>query len=150
MELKIPPLLLLILFASLMWLLTFVSPEFMFSFTYGTLLSVILGVLGIAIALAGVFEFRAQQTTVDPTQPAKCSELVTSGIYRFTRNPMYLGFLLMLAGWAVYLSHLWVWLALPLFVLYLNRFQIQPEERVLREIFPETFALYQQSTRRWI
>jgi protein-S-isoprenylcysteine O-methyltransferase Ste14 len=106
--------------------------------------------LGIAIALAGVAEFRRAQTTVDPTDPAKSTTVVTGGVYRHTRNPMYLGFLLVLAGWALYLSNLVASVGPILFVLYMNRFQISPEERILEARFGASFQSYLRSVRRWI
>ena len=78
------------------------------------------------------------------------SNMVTSGIYRFSRNPMYLGFFLALAGWATYLSHLLAFALLPLFVLYINRFQILPEERALSDKFPQEYTAYKGSVRRWL
>jgi protein-S-isoprenylcysteine O-methyltransferase Ste14 len=75
---------------------------------------------------------------------------VSGGIYRFTRNPMYLGRLLQLAGWAVFLSNALAALLLPVYVLYINRFQVQPEERALLERFGSEYAAYQQRVRRWL
>ncbi len=90
------------------------------------------------------------KTTVNPLTPEATTTMVTSGIYRFTRNPMYLGFLLILAGWAIALSHLLAFVILPLFVWYMNRFQILPEERALASKFPEAFTAHKRSVRRWL
>lgn len=105
---------------------------------------------GVAIALAGVVEFRRRRTTVNPHSPGNASAVVTGGIYRWTRNPMYLGILLVLAAWALYLGHAAAALALPAFVAYMNRFQIVPEERILTAKFGPDFARYLRSVRRWI
>jgi len=150
LELKIPPLLVLVIFAALMWAMRVSLPELCYDFAYAPHTLVIFSLAGVVVALAGVIEFRRQNTTVDPTQPSKCSDLVTSGIYAFSRNPMYLGFLLLLVAWASYLSHALVWLLLPVFVWYLNRFQIELEEQALSQLFPETFPKYRQVVGRWI
>ncbi|WP_422879670.1 methyltransferase family protein [Noviherbaspirillum cavernae] len=94
--------------------------------------------------------FRRASTTVNPVSPGAATSLVSAGIYAFTRNPMYLGFLLGLSGWAVYLSNAAAFLALPFFVLYLNRFQIAPEERALQTLFGGEFSAYRGRVRRWI
>ena len=75
---------------------------------------------------------------------------LTTGLYRVTRNPMYLGMLLVLFGWAVFLSNLAALLIAPLFALYITRFQIIPEERVLAEKFGAAFMAYQSQVRRWL
>ena len=84
--------------------------------------------------------FSWAKTTINPTKPAATSFLVTTGPFRFTRNPMYLSLLLYLLAWAVYLSNLLVFLFLPVFVLYINQFQIKPEERVLFSLFGREYA----------
>ena len=100
--------------------------------------------------LAGVVAFRANKTTVNPLDPGAASTVVSNGIYRYSRNPMYLGFLLALAAWAVYLSSVVAALFLPAFVAYMNRFQIQPEERMLLAKFGPAFSQYMQAVRRWV
>lgn len=105
--------------------------------------------VGIAIAASGVWAFRVSQTTIDPRDPRKTAHLVTHGVYRFSRNPMYLGMLLVLLGWGLWLRHLPAALVPALFVAYMSRFQIQPEERALREKFGEAFRDYAARVRRW-
>jgi protein-S-isoprenylcysteine O-methyltransferase Ste14 len=83
-------------------------------------------------------------------KPESSSSLVVSGIYKLTRNPMYLGLLLVLLGWAIYLTNVLVFLLLPAFILYINRFQIAPEERALTALFGQEFAAYKSRTRRWL
>lgn len=150
LELKIPPLALVLGFALLMWLAATCAPGFKLGFPFQPIAAWVIGSSGIIICLLGVTAFKRAETTVNPTKPESCSSLVTSGIYRRTRNPMYLGFLLMLAGWAVAQANLMAFLALPAFVLYLNQFQIQPEERALTTIFGDEFKKYRSSVRRWI
>lgn len=149
LALKIPPFALVVASAALMWLL----PAWANAPRLGAwhvALSVLVALLGMGVCLAGVLAFRQARTTVDPMHPSAASALVVKGIYHRTRNPMYLGFLLMLLAWALFLSKLSAWLMLPLFVLYLNRFQIAPEERALRERFGPAFQAYAAQVRRWL
>jgi len=101
------------------------------------------------VAVAGVVEFRRAKTTVNPLKLDKSTQLVASGIYRFTRNPMYLGMLLILVGWAIHLQHIGAWLWLIGFILFINRFQIEPEERAMTKLFGEPYIDYCKSVRRW-
>lgn len=110
----------------------------------------ILVLKGIAVALLGVREFRRKATTVDPRYPERAASLVTGGIFTQTRNPMYFGMLLCLAALAIWLRSLPALLFLPLFVLYLNRYQIAPEERAMEERFGEPYRRYRETVRRWI
>ena len=103
-----------------------------------------------AIGFAGVREFRKAKTTVNPFRPRNAGSLVDSGIFRHTRNPMYLALLLALLGWGLYLDNLFVLVSTVLYVAYLNRFQIRPEERALEELFGGEFTAYRQRVRRWI
>lgn len=105
---------------------------------------------GIAVALLGVREFRREATTVDPRYPERAASLVTGGIFAQTRNPMYFGMLLCLAALAIWLRSLPAFLFLPLFVLYLNRYQIAPEERAMEAHFGNAFRRYRGEVRRWI
>lgn len=150
LELKLPPVLLAVLCAAAMlaadrWLLMaeLAVPEH-------KLLAVTTLAAGVAAALSGVIAFRRARTTVDPRYPEKAGALVSAGIYRYSRNPMYLGMLLALAGLAFYLANGAAFAVLPLFVVYLNRFQIVPEERAMQARFGEDFAAYRGRVRRWL
>lgn len=148
LELKVPPPAVVLLCAIAMWLAA--SPSGAFALPNRLAIAVSLAVLGALISTAGLVSFRRARTTVNPTRPDAASSLVATGIYRFTRNPMYLGLFLVLAGWAAYLSN-FVALAGPLlFALYINRFQIVPEERALAAKFGTAFDDYRRRTRRWI
>lgn len=106
---------------------------------------------GVLLNLLPKLAFRRVGTTVNPLRPATSSVLVTHGVYRYTRNPMYLvGQATVLAGAMLYLQNLTALLAVPLFVLYITRLQIVPEERVLSARFPEAYALFRQRVRRWL
>lgn len=105
------------------------------------------GVLLDAIALLHFFRRR---TTVNPLKPASATALVTGGIYRFSRNPMYLGLATLLLAWAFYLGNLAALAGVALFVLYMNRFQIAPEERALEARFGAEYIAYRTRVRRWL
>jgi protein-S-isoprenylcysteine O-methyltransferase Ste14 len=150
LELKIPPVALVILAALLMWLIAANSPAFHFQFPFRTIASSVIASLGVIIAGAGARQFRRAKTTVNPTKPQSTSSLVKTGIYRRTRNPMYFGFLLILLASAVAMANLIAFTVLPAFVLYMNRFQIAPEERALTTIFGAEFREYCTAARRWI
>lgn len=149
LELRIPPVALVIIFATVMAALAYAVPAAIFV-PARRAVAVALVVAGALVALAGVVAFRRQKTTVNPLTPERSSSLVATGIYRISRNPMYLGFLLMLLGWAAWLANWAAALLLPVFVAYMNRFQIGPEERVLKERFGPAFLAYAKSVRRWL
>ncbi len=150
LELKIPPAIVVLIVALLMWATDQVLPTFKFVFTWSQWLAVSVFVLALVPILAGVFAFKNAKTTVDPTQPNKASTVVTSGVYRYTRNPMYLGFLLGLLAFAIKLSNPLAGLFLPLFVVYMNQFQIKPEERALSDLFGADYQSYLVKVRRWL
>ncbi len=150
LELRIPPVVVGLACALLACAGTWLFPELALSGAGEPLVAGALLVTGALIAVLGVVEFRRAQTTVNPMQPGQSSRLVTTGIYRFTRNPMYLGFGLMLLGLASVLSHALAFASVGLFMLYLGRFQIEPEERILSAKFGAEFAAYASTVRRWI
>jgi protein-S-isoprenylcysteine O-methyltransferase Ste14 len=150
LELKVPPLALVFLMAALMWLTTWAVPTFGFELPARTLFSVSVAVAGAVIGVLGFASFIRAKTTVNPMKPDSSSSLVVSGIYRFTRNPMYLAFLLGLLGWAVFLSNALAFFLLPAFIVYMNRFQIEPEEKALARLFGEQFVAYRSRVRRWL
>ena len=150
LELKIPPPVIALLVAASMWFARSCAPSLGLDIPWRLGFAIAPAVIGIALALAGVLAFRKAKTTVNPTKPEATSTVVATGIYRFTRNPMYLGMLMVLIGWAVFLANAVSFLLLPLFVLYMNRFQIGPEERALSEHFGREYSAYMHSVRRWL
>ena len=131
LESKVPPPALLIVMAVFMWLLSRATPSLHFDVPWHNVLAVVLVSAGFITGISGVVTFRKAKTTVNPVKP-HASSLVTSGVYAISRNPMYLGGLIMLLGWAVFLSNALGFLCLPLYVLDVNRFQIAPESASLR------------------
>lgn len=151
MHLKVPPAALAVLAVMLMVALRSVLPQFTYALPYKEVVAVLLGVVGIFVAVAGIYAFRRLKTTVNPTRPGTATSLVIDGIYRWTRNPMYLGIVLCLIACGVYLANVVALIVAPaVFVLYLNHFQIKPEEEALALIFGEAYVKYQASVRRWL
>lgn len=150
LELRVPPLAVLLIAGVPMGLIALWTPALAWSLAVRIVCGAAIAAIGILIAISGVIAFRRARTTVNPMRPDGASSLVASGIYRYTRNPMYLGMLLVLIGWAVYLARPWALAVLPVFVTYMNRFQIGPEERVLAGIFGAEFEVYRRRVRRWL
>ena len=150
LALKLPPLALVVIMAALMWAASAATPIFDFSLPAKSLWSVSLALVGVVTCLAGVVSFRRARTTVNPMKPESTSSLVISGIYKYTRNPMYLGFALVLLGWAALLSSLTAFALVFAFAVYIDRFQIWPEEHALTSLFPEEYPSYRARVRRWI
>lgn len=150
LELAIPPPLVMLMVGLLMWLLSFIFPTLTMASISSLSGAAIIGLGGLGISMAGVITFMRAKTTSDPRKPADASTLVTSGIYRLTRNPMYLGVLLILIAWGLTLSNLLALICAFIFVPYINRYQILPEERLLEDKFGAVFTTYKAKVRRWI
>jgi len=146
---KVPPPLWGVLFGLGMWGLVDVLPLLSFDFNYRLALCLFIGAIGLSIDLYSLLLFIRAKTTVNPLTPS-ASELVTIGMYRISRNPMYLGMLLVLCAWSLYLATLSAVILVPFFVLVLNKLQIEPEEQALTTIFPEQYPQYCLRVRRWI
>lgn len=106
--------------------------------------------LGVSCAVSAAVAFRRWNTTINPHKPEESRSLVRSGPFRLTRNPMYLGLLMALLAWGVWLAAPWSILGPVAFFFYIQRFQIVPEERVLIEKFGETYEQYRRAVRRWL
>ena len=137
-------------FAILMWLASWLVSSLQLPLDVRLGVALALGIAGLFINVNGVIALRRAKTTINPFKPAAASSLVSEGVYRYTRNPMYVGLLLTLTGWAAFLLNPLALLFLPLFVLYINRFQIDPEERVLSSLFGAEYADYKSRVRRWL
>jgi len=105
---------------------------------------------GMLFCIAGVVSFKLAKTTTNPLRPEAASSLVVSGIYKYTRNPMYLGFVLFLLAWSVYLASIFSVVGVVAFICYMNQFQIKPEEAALNKVFGYEFERYQSKVRRWL
>lgn len=148
LELKIPPLIVALIFGSLIWVIPTPYKIVNTTITYGA--SGLFFLIGSLISLLGVWEFRKQKTTVNPMAPQESNSLVIKGIYKFTRNPIYLGFLFWLLSLGALLGNPLSLFPTIGFVFYMNYFQILPEERILADSFGEDYLEYKKSVRRWI
>jgi protein-S-isoprenylcysteine O-methyltransferase Ste14 len=150
LELKVPPPIVALLLAVMMWLTPHLAGTVEAPFAVRVALAVTVALVGLIISVLGVVEFKRAGTTLNPVRAGEASSLVSSGIYRFTRNPMYVGLFLQLLGWAVYLANPVSLVFLLVYVAYITRFQIKPEERILLGLFGEPYAAYMQRVRRWV
>jgi protein-S-isoprenylcysteine O-methyltransferase Ste14 len=146
---KIPPPAVVLILAVFMWLISRAAPSLDFGLPGHTWLGAAIVLAGFVTGASGVLSFRKARTTTNPMKPG-ASTLVTRGVYAMSRNPMYLGGLIKLLGWAICLLNVLAFVFLPVYVLYINRFQIEPEERVLTSLFGETYVAYQARARRWL
>lgn len=148
LELKVPPVIVFLVSVFLVWLINWLS--FGFSLGNYSYVAKTFYCIGALSGFLGMVSFYKMKTTVDPSEPQKASKLVTFGVYRFTRNPMYLGMLIILIGWAIRLGNPLGIIGIVLFIWYMNTYQIKPEERVLEEKFGMDYKNYKLRTRRWI
>ena len=147
---RVPPLAVAGIVFVAMWAITRVAPSFAFDFGGRRLAALEVLLLAAAIGLAGTGSFRRARTTVNPLQPDRASALVTTGIYRYTRNPMYVAVALALLAWSVFLGHLLAPLGAIAFVAWMDRRQIPAEEHALRGLFGADFERYCAGVRRWL
>lgn len=146
----VPPPLIGAVIAFAMWSVARATPDLDVDLTAWRPIAVAVAAAGLAIDLISVAAFFRRRTTVNPLTPEKTQKLVIDGFYRFSRNPMYLGMLLMLIGWALWLGHAFAFAWPALFVWLINEMQIKPEERALEEKFGEAYIAYKRRVRRWI
>lgn len=149
LELKIPPVGVFLLFGGAMYLLARWLPVGRFDFFGRMQLAWFLGGLSLAVGVWAVALFLRHRTPADPTRPHRARHLVVVGVYNYSRNPMYLALLLLLLAWGLYLENVFNTLLCALFVAYMNRFQIGPEESALESRFGQDYRQYCLLVRRW-
>jgi protein-S-isoprenylcysteine O-methyltransferase Ste14 len=150
MELKIIPVVQVIIAMALMTFLQNFLPTLNYNAMISLGLTILLMLMAVLIGFMAIYSFRAHQTTVNPTKPEASSKLVNSGIYQYSRNPMYLAMLLALLAYACYLENLLSFSVCGLFVCYIEKYQIKPEERILTSRFGSDYRDYKASVRRWL
>jgi protein-S-isoprenylcysteine O-methyltransferase Ste14 len=150
LELRVPPPVLLVLVAAAMWVVASATAPVPLSLSARVALTTMLALLGLAVSGSGVVAIRGARTTRSPLHPETATALVSTGAYAVTRNPMYLGMLLLLLAWAAALASA-VALVGPLaFAAFIARYQIEPEERVLASLFGADYLAYKKRVRRWL
>jgi protein-S-isoprenylcysteine O-methyltransferase Ste14 len=150
LEHRIPPPLVFVIVAVGMWAVARIAPAIPIDNALRLAIAGALFLLGPAFALPAFVAFRRARTTANPVNIEAASTLVTGGVYGLSRNPMYVGLTALLASWAAYLAVPWVFPGPVVFVLFITRFQIIPEERVMHAKFGAAYDDYQKRVRRWL
>ena len=150
LELKIPPPVYALLIAALMWFLNQSAPLIRMLESPANRVGLVIIVLAILVDSSSVYLFFKKRTTINPLKPSNTKGLVTSGLYRYSRNPMYVGLLVILFGFALWLGSITPLIVLPLFYWLITNMQIKPEEVILEEKFGQEYLDYKKSVRRWL
>ena len=140
----------MLLLGALAWAIAKNTPAWRWDWRLSVTSGVLTACVGLAFNVAPKFAFQRARTTVNPLRPDAASQLVTGGPYRITRNPMYVGHTLLLAGWAIGLAHPLGFMAPIAYVAWIDRLQIPLEEAALATRFPAAFAAYAARVRRWL
>ena len=114
------------------------------------ILGSVLIISGLIVMASAIILFKKNKTTVTPLDPSRSTKLITRGIYKYSRNPMYLGLSFVLSGVSIIVNPIGGFIFIPLFIIYLNFFQIMPEENAMIDLFEKEFLEYKKSVRRWI
>lgn len=150
MALMIPPPVLLLITALLMWWVSNATPALILVFPFQALLSYALLVAALTLMFAAAWRFLRARTSINPMRPDAASNLITDGVFRISRNPIYLADALLLTAYAVWMGNP---LCIPLlagFIWYITCFQIRPEEHALAARFGDAYTAYSQRVRRWL
>lgn len=150
LENKIPPPILMFLVAASMWGVSKLQPAISIEPRLHLALTAALGAVAVFFGAGGIITFRLAKTTINPVQIDRASRVVSSGVYRITRNPMYVGLTVLLLAWSVFLAVPVTLLGPVLFAVFTHRFQILPEERVMSAKFGQDYDEYRHRVRRWL
>ena len=150
LELLLPPLPLTLVLCAMIILAAMLSPELSIVVPYSQIMAFVFWGLSAVFVLPAALSFIKAKTTVDPRVPEKSKQLVINGLYKISRNPMYLGFLCMIIGTGFFYTHIMAVIFAILFVPYMNRFQISLEEQALKNAFGDSYIQYCQRVRRWL
>ena len=145
---KIPPPLVALTFSFLVNYSKSIFPKI--DIGWGSVFGSFIISIGLIIILSAIIQFKKYRTTITPLNPSNATKLIVHGIYKFSRNPMYLGLLLVLSGISIIQNPIGGLLFVPLFILYINHFQIIPEESTILDLFKDDFLKYKENVRRWI
>lgn len=150
LELKVAPDVVWLLVAALMWLVSTLTPRLDVAAPVRAAVAVAAVFAGVALIIAARVALDRSHTTWHPSEPHRTKRLVTDGPFRFSRNPTYVGMLLVLVGWSAFLRSPAAFAAAASFAAYIQRFQIRPEERILSAILGEEYRDYTMRVRRWL
>ena len=149
LKLKIPPGVVFLICIGFMWALDRQIHDW-FVIDLGQWVPRIILAIGVLVGLGGLIQFSKNSTSVDPHHPEKASMLVTSGVYSYSRNPMYLAMFLILLGGLIKFGEPAGMIVLIFYVWYMNEFQIKPEEEIMKQKFGDEFVEYRKEVRRWV
>ena len=133
-----------------MWLVARSEFAFPLAVPFAALIAITCAGIGVLIAVLALRQFRAAETTIDPLTPEEASSLVRSGVFGHSRNPMYVGLILVLTGWCIWLGSLANVLVLVAFFVLITELQIKPEEAALRTLFGNEYEDYCRDVRKWL
>jgi protein-S-isoprenylcysteine O-methyltransferase Ste14 len=150
LENRIPPPFLIPIIGAAMWAVAWLGPVVQAGRNLRLLAAGGFALFGVTVAAIGILSFRKARTTINPVRIDRASSFVTGGIYRYTRNPMYVGLASVLMSWAIYLAVPWAFLGPVVFMVFITRFQIIPEERVMSSKFGRDYDEYRKRVRRWL
>ena len=150
LDTAIPPPVVMLLVGAAMWAVAHGLPGIAYALPLRTPLAILIGVAGLLCNLLPKLRFGRAGTTVNPMRPESTRHLVVDGLHRYSRNPMYLGQLLLLVAWGIFLANGPAMMLPLLFALYITRFQIVPEEHTLAVVFGDAYAAYRGRVRRWL
>ena len=145
---KIPPPIVALAFGFLIYYTKNIFPKI--EIVLGNVFGSFMIIIGLFIILSAIILFKKYKTTITPLNPSNATKLIVHGIYKFSRNPMYLGLLLVLSGISIIQNPIGGSLFVPSFILYINHFQIIPEESAMLDLFKDDFLKYKENVRRWI
>ena len=148
LETKIPPPIVGLIFGFVIYYTRDIFPKLVIKNEniFGTLFILV----GLGCFLSAIGLFKKKQTAVTPLNPSSATKLITHGIYKYSRNPMYLGMSLVLAGISIMVNPIGGLAFISLFTLYINQFQIEPEEKAMTKLFKNEFSEYKKNVRRWV
>lgn len=150
LQLKIPPLVIVAVCAGLIWLISSAFPHLNIRGSLSSHFALLFASVGIVMELVSIAYFSRAKTTVNPLKPERSNQLVITGLYRVTRNPMYVGMLLLLSGYTIWKGNPFGISALWVFTAYITHFQIKPEEEALLQHFGDAYRDYKKRVRRWL
>jgi protein-S-isoprenylcysteine O-methyltransferase Ste14 len=150
LKLKIPPPVYALIIGFFMWLLNQHYPIVHFISSPWNKVGLVMIVLAVSLDLSSLYLFFKKHTTPSPFSPKKSTTLVISGLYKYTRNPMYVGLFIILTGYGVWLGSVAPFFLLPVFYWLITVMQIKPEESILEEKFGQDYLDYKSNVRRWL
>jgi protein-S-isoprenylcysteine O-methyltransferase Ste14 len=150
LELKVPPLAVVIIASLIMWGIEQITPSIDIAWSWRITLGILVFGISILFLSLSILSFKKARTTLTPLAPERANSLVQSGVFAISRNPIYLALLIFLLSFAIVLANAYSLSGLLVFYIYLTQFQIKPEERVLKKLFGAEYEEYLTRVRRWL